>query len=75
MKGIVTGVSIRGESVSYEMSYFSNGTHNTCWLYKYEFEIDMQIKKQAGFNREEVIIEGDNILYLNPSPHKESKEA
>jgi len=64
MKGIVTGVSIRDESVSYEMSYFSNGTHNTCWLYRYEFKIDIQFKKQAGFNRPQDLKNDNNIMYL-----------
>lgn len=48
IKAIVTGICIRDESISYEISYFHNGVHTTSWIKRYEFEIDFEEKKPAG---------------------------
>lgn len=39
INGIVTAVSIRFNSVSYEVSYFNNGEYKQAWLNKEEFII------------------------------------
>lgn len=49
IKAMVTGVCIRNESISYEISYFGSGEHKTAWIYRYEFEIDTSTKTKAGF--------------------------
>lgn len=49
ISAIITGVCIRDESISYEISYFGVGEHKTAWIYRYEFEIDTSHKTQAGF--------------------------
>lgn len=48
IKAIVTGICIRDESISYEISYFNNGLNVTSWIKRYEFEIDYEEKKPAG---------------------------
>lgn len=48
MKAIVTGVCIRDESISYEISCFSNCDHKSTWIYRYEFDIDTSVKQKAG---------------------------
>jgi len=47
-KAIVTGCCIRAENISYEISYFSNGSHVTTWLQSIEIEIDVVESKPAG---------------------------
>ncbi len=50
IKAFITGVCIReGESISYEVSYFYNGQNTTCWIKRFEFEIDTTEKQKAGF--------------------------
>lgn len=64
ISAIITAVSIRelnGAYVSYELSYFNNGAHTTCWLYRFEFVVDIVMKKPAGFhqpsgNNDEVLL-------------------
>lgn len=48
VKAIVTGICIRDESISYEISYFHDGRNITAWIKRYEFEIDFQEKRPAG---------------------------
>jgi hypothetical protein len=48
IKAIVTAICIRDEQILYEISYFKNGSRSTCWIARYEFEIDVQEKKPAG---------------------------
>ena len=49
VKATLTGVCIREESISYEISYFGQGDHKSTWIYRYEFEIDTSTKTKAGF--------------------------
>jgi len=51
VKALVTGVCIRNESVSYEISYFAGGEHKSAWIYRYEFDIDVAIKTKPGFKQ------------------------
>lgn len=45
----ITGVSIRFDTISYEISYFNNGEHKTAWIYEHEFTIDNVEKIKVGF--------------------------
>ena len=49
--GFVTGVSIRGNTTLYEISYLCSGEFKSSWLYRFEIEPQAE-KKQAGFNYE-----------------------
>lgn len=49
VKALISGVCIREESVSYEISYFASGEHKNAWIYRYEFDIDSAIKTKPGF--------------------------
>lgn len=49
IKAFITGVCIRDESLSYEVSYFHGGINTTCWIKRFEFEIDTSEKQKAGF--------------------------
>ena len=66
VKAIVTGICIRDDSISYEISYFHNGINATAWIKRYEFEVDFQEKKQAGLvNYDKVEENNDTVLLLN----------
>lgn len=58
IKAIITGVCIRDKNITYEISHFINGSHQSDWLYRFEFEIDDVVKQKAGFeyNNKPVII-------------------
>lgn len=62
VKAMITGVCIRNESISYEISYFGGGEHKTAWIYRYEFEIDTSTKTKAGFKNYDT--KEDEILML-----------
>ncbi len=62
IKGMVTGVCIRNESINYEISYFGGGEHKTTWIYRYEFDIDTTTKTKAGFKHYD--FETDETPYL-----------
>lgn len=36
-EGMITGVNIRFDSISYEITYFYDGEHKTVWLREQEF--------------------------------------
>jgi len=49
---IITGVTIRGDSVSYEISYFYEGEHITVWIKDIEFTVDNDVEKtKIGFKK------------------------
>jgi uncharacterized protein with von Willebrand factor type A (vWA) domain len=49
IEAIITAVSIRFDSVSYELSYFNNGEYKSCWLNENEFEAKGLEKTSIGF--------------------------
>lgn len=50
INAFITGVCIRGENMTYELSYFDGGTHNEVWLYRFEFDVNESQPKKAGFD-------------------------
>lgn len=50
-KGVVTGVTIRGEdAVTYEVAWWAGRSRNTAWLSDYEFQPDGEPEMaQIGF--------------------------
>lgn len=48
ISAIITSISIRDNRVSYEASYFNNGTYTSIWLNDYEFTINENEK--IGYN-------------------------
>lgn len=67
---IVTGICIRNESVTYEISYFNSGVFTSCWINRYEFIINTQEKKKAGLVNYDKINENENynsIILINKS--------
>lgn len=48
IKALLTGVCMRNESVTYEISYFADGCHKTCWVNRFEFRIDDTKKGSVG---------------------------
>lgn len=48
LNAVITGICIRNESISYEISWFANGDHKLSWVYAYEFEIDTTVPGKAG---------------------------
>ncbi len=52
IEAIITGINIRGERVTYEISYFSNGEYKNTWLDVSEFiVIDEGNMVTVGFKR------------------------
>jgi hypothetical protein len=50
LKGFITGISIRDERITYEISYFMNNTYYTHNFCEYELEIyPFSDKIQIGF--------------------------
>lgn len=50
LKAFVIGVVIRGEnSIEYQLSYFNNNDHKTCWLFHFEVTKYEDNSKPAGF--------------------------
>lgn len=37
IEGMITGVNLRFDSISYEITYFHDGEHKTVWLREQEF--------------------------------------
>lgn len=66
LQAIVTGICIRDEAISYELSYFHNGENKKAWVSRYEFTIDTARKQQAGFVKEQQPQEQDSVLILLP---------
>lgn len=50
IRALITAVCMRANNISYELSYFQNGTHTTCWLHDYEFKVNEAESKEPGFN-------------------------
>jgi hypothetical protein len=51
--GIITAITERFGRFIYEVSYFNNGTHNTCWLNKCEFDlVSSENNNKVGFNND-----------------------
>jgi hypothetical protein len=46
---IKTGISIRFNRVTYEISYFVNGDYKAIWMDECEFEIDKKETVKIGF--------------------------
>jgi len=62
---IVIGVCIREGWMEYQLSYFVNGEHKTCWINRSEFVI-CPTKKKAGFvNYETEDIDPTHMIELN----------
>lgn len=36
----ITGICMRGNNLSYEVSYFSNNSYHQYWIYEFEFDVD-----------------------------------
>lgn len=47
--GIITGISIRYDYVTYEVSYFTNNEYKSCWLQAAEFNASANEKVKVGF--------------------------
>ena len=48
--GIITGITIRNLSVTYEVSYFTKDEHKYIWINEYEFTTEIKRKKkEIGF--------------------------
>lgn len=45
IEGIITGISIRFDKVSYEFSYFYNGDYKSVFLNENEFSVVVDTKK------------------------------
>ena len=39
-RGVITGISIRGSRITYEVSYYESGTYKSNWFCDFEFLID-----------------------------------
>lgn len=50
VRAVITGACLRGGNVSYECSYFSNNAYHQCWMYDFEFDVDVSEKQTPGFN-------------------------
>jgi len=48
--GVITGISIRDTRVTYEVSYFENGSYKAGWFSDYEFCVEQNASKvKIGF--------------------------
>lgn len=47
--GIITGISIRYDYVTYEFSYFASNEYKSCWLQPAEFTVVTEEKPKVGF--------------------------
>lgn len=53
IEGMITACIIRGNNVSYEVSYFDmNLEYKQVWLSIYEFDSEINTKMNIGFNSE-----------------------
>lgn len=51
-KGHINKAEIDGNEVCYNVIYFKNGEHQSCWLREYEFTVDVELQKQKiGFKK------------------------
>lgn len=49
-KGFIVGISISDSRISYEISYFENGSYTTHYFQDYEFLVSAEIEKnKIGF--------------------------
>ena len=48
VEAIITGVSLRGNSIRYNIAYFSNGVQQDIWVESVEVEMFNDEKKKAG---------------------------
>lgn len=46
---IITGISIRFNRCTYELSYFNNGENKTVWLDEAEFTVKSEGRSKIGF--------------------------
>lgn len=60
IEGLITGVCIRDNYLSYEMSYFLNGKAESCWMQRYEFTTEVDPKNRPGL-----------VNYDKPNPENE----
>jgi len=51
IEAIITGISIRFNAVSYELSYFINAEYKQVWLNECEFNISDKEVKRIGFRK------------------------
>jgi hypothetical protein len=42
--GVITGINIRDNRVTYEISYYESGTYKSNWYCEYEFSVDTEQK-------------------------------
>lgn len=48
--GVITGVNIRDERITYEVSYFESGSYKSTWFCEYEFTPMVHaIRRKVGF--------------------------
>lgn len=66
ISAIITGICIREDSLSYEISYFHNGEAKNAWVRPYEFEVDRSSPKKAGLVNYDASDPSDGIILLLP---------
>ena len=51
IEGIITGITIRGKTITYEFSYFLNGDRKSIWVEDYEVKAKKEDKRvlKVGF--------------------------
>lgn len=52
INGYITGICIRADNITYEISYFMNFTYCTHWFNIYEFEVVNDSKMSIGYKNE-----------------------
>ena len=60
IEGLITAISIRVGSISYEISYFSSGIYYNIWLNDFEFEVCSK-KSDIGFNKTTDIVVSNQV--------------
>lgn len=53
IEGVITGISIRDEQVSYEVTYWVGSERKQEWLAEYEFKVGKVNKQEIGFKAKE----------------------
>lgn len=67
MPALVTGICIRENNISYELSWFYGGDAKHAWVQRIEFVVDTQVRKRAGLvNYDQPEDEPTQTLLLNP---------
>lgn len=51
VEGVITAISIRFNTVSYELSYFTRDEYKTAWLNESEFTTESKGRNEVGFKQ------------------------